>query len=64
MQVFVIKNNVGIMINPDINVKNSLKKEDVIKDLFGFLVIVNVNVIRHVMLDNIYIMKIVSVEKS
>ena len=33
MQVFVITNNVGIKINIDVNVKNQLKKEDVIQDL-------------------------------
>ena len=43
----------GIMINADINVKNWLTKEYVIKDLFGILVIVNVNVINHVMSENI-----------
>ena len=53
MQVFVIINNVGILINADVNVKNSLKKEDVMKDSFGILVNVNVNVINLVMLDNI-----------
>ena len=35
-----------------------------IKDLFGVQVIVNVNVINHVMLENIYIIKTVSVEKG
>ena len=58
MQVFVIINNVGIMINADVNVKNWLIKECVIKDFFGILAIVNV--INHMMLENIYIMKIVS----
>ena len=48
MQVFVITNNVGIKINDDVNVKNYLTKEYVIKYLFGILVIVNVNVINHV----------------
>ena len=48
MQVFVIINNVGIKINDDVNVKNYLTKEYVIKYLFGILVIVNVNVINHV----------------
>ena len=43
MQLFVIKNNTGIMINADVNVKNELIKECVIKDLFGILVIVSVN---------------------
>ena len=46
MQVFVIINNVGIMINADANAKNWLTKEYVIKDLFGIQVIVNVSVIN------------------
>ena len=46
MQVFVIINNVRIKTNVSVNVKNWLTKEDVIKDLFGILVIVNVNVIN------------------
>ena len=44
MQTFVIINNIRIVINPDVNVKNELTKEYVIKDLFGILVTVNVNV--------------------
>ena len=40
------------MINADVNVKNWLTKEYVIKDSFIIQVIVNVNVINHVMLDN------------
>ena len=44
--------------------KNWLTKECVIKDLFETQVIGNVNVINHVMSDNIYIMQIVSVEKG
>ena len=47
MQVFVIVNNVGIKINPDVNVKNWLIKEYVINSLFGILVIVSVNAINH-----------------
>ena len=43
MQVFVIINNVGIMINMDANVKNWLIKVYVIKDMLGILVIVSVN---------------------
>ena len=39
-------------------------KECVIKGLFGILVIVSVNVIKLVMLVNIYTMKIVSAEKK
>ena len=53
MQAFVIISNAGIMINADVNVNNWLKKEYVTKDLFGILVIVNVNVINQVILENI-----------
>ena len=60
MQVFVIINKVGIMMNADVNAKNWLTKEYLIKDLFGILVIVNVNV----MLKNIFLMKTVNVEKK
>ena len=48
MQVFVIPNSVGIKINVGANVNNLLTNEYVIKDLFGILVIVNVNAINHV----------------
>ena len=61
MQVFVTINNVGIKINADVIVKNWLTKKYVIRDLFGILVIVNVNVINNVMLENS--MKIVSAGK-
>ena len=60
MQVFVIINKVGIMMNADVNAKNWLTKEYLINDLFGILVIVNVNV----MLKNILIMKTVNAEKK
>ena len=53
MEVFVIIKNVGIKINADVNAKNWLKKEYVIKELCGIQVIVNVNVINHMMLENI-----------
>ena len=53
MRVFVIINNVGIIINVDMNAKNRLTKEDVIKDFFGIQVIANVNVINLTMLENI-----------
>ena len=49
-KMFVIMKNVGIKLNADVNVKNYLLKEYVIKDVFGILVIVSVNVIKHVML--------------
>ena len=47
MQVFVMINNVGMKTNADVNANN------VIKGLFGILVIVNMNVINHVILENI-----------
>ena len=64
MRVFVEINKGGININADVIVKNQLTTEYVIKYLFGILVIVNVNVINHVMLENIKIMKIVNAEKT
>ena len=64
IQAFVIINNVGMMINVDANVKNWLIKVYAIKDMLGILVIVNVNVINHVMLVSIWIMKIVNLEKG
>ena len=51
--MFVIINNVRIKINADVNAKNQLIKEYIINDLFGILVIVSVNVIKHVILENI-----------
>ena len=57
-------NIVGIMINVDSNVKNWLTKEYVIKDLFGIVAIVNMNVINYMMLENILIMKFVNAEKK
>ena len=48
MQVFVMMSNLGIMINVDVNVKNLVTKEDIIKNLFGILLFVNLNVINHV----------------
>ena len=54
---------VGKKINADLNVKNWLIKAVVIKDLFGILVTVIVNVINYVMLENIYSIKIVNAEK-
>ena len=44
--------------------KELIDKVCVINDLFGILVIVSVNAINHVMLENIYIMKIVSARKD
>ena len=54
--LLVIINNVVIKINADVNAKNYFIKGCVIKDLFGILVIVSVNVIKCVMLENIYTM--------
>ena len=53
MQLFVIINKDGMKINVAVNVKNLLIKEYAIKDLFGILVIVNVNAIKIVILANI-----------
>ena len=38
--------------NVDVNANNWLTKEYMIQDLFGILVIVNVNVINYMMLEN------------
>ena len=51
--VFVIINKVGMMINAGVNAKNWLIKAHAIKDLFGILVIVSVNVINPVILVSI-----------
>ena len=53
MQVFVTISKVGMNINADVNTNNLLTKEYVIKDLFGIQLIVNINVINHVILENI-----------
>ena len=42
MQVFVMINNLGKMINPDVNAKNLQAKANVMMDLFKILVNVNV----------------------
>ena len=44
MQVLVTKNKGWMKINAGVNAKNWLIKEFVIKDLFGILVIVSVNI--------------------
>ena len=64
MQVFVIVNNIGTMINVDVNAKNSLTKVYVIKDLFEILAIVTMNLINHVMLVSIQTMKTVRAGKN
>ena len=64
MQVFVIINRNEMKVNANLNVRNSLTKEYVIKDLIGIIEIVNVNMINHVILENIQIVKTVGVEKG
>ena len=64
IQVFPIISKGGIKTNADFNTKNSLTKKYVMKDLFGILVIVIVNVINHVMLENIQIIKIANAETN
>ena len=49
--MFVIINNVGMMIDAGVNANNYFIKVYVIKDLFGIVVIVSPNVINHVILD-------------
>ena len=53
MQMFVMIKNAGTKINVDVNVKNWFTKKDLIKDLRGILVIVNMGVINRVVLENI-----------
>ena len=64
MQVFVIINNIGMMINTGVNAKNQLIKVYTIKDIFEILVLVNGNVINHVMFMNIWIMKTIIAGKK
>ena len=51
--VFVIINNVGMMINAGVDAKNWLIKAYTIKYRLGFLVIVNANVVNPAILVNI-----------
>ena len=51
--VFIVINNVGMMINADVNAKNLLIKVYGIKDLFGILIIVSINVINSVILVSV-----------
>ena len=64
MQMFVIINNAGMMINARVNVKNWLIKAYAIKDSFGIRVTASVNVINHAILVSIETMKVVSVGKN
>ena len=61
---FVIINNVQMMINAGVNTRNRLIKVYAIKDLFGILVIVSMNVINPVILVRIQTIKIESAKKS
>ena len=68
MQIFLtikkdgMKTNVKKLIDLKNLLKNLLTKECVIKDLFGILVIVSVNVINHVTKENFGTIKAVNVE--
>ena len=53
MQVFIIINKAGMMINAGMNVKNWLIKVYGINNLFGIQVMLIVNVINHVILVSI-----------
>ena len=53
MQVFVIINNVVMIINVDANVKNLLIKVYAIKDMLRILVTLSVSVINYVILLSI-----------
>ena len=53
MELSEIVNNDGMKINVCVNVNNYLIKKHAIKDIFGILVLVNVNVIKIVILVNI-----------
>ena len=64
MQLYVIINSVGIKINVDVNLKNLLIKEYVIKDLFEIPVVVSVNVIKLVISVNIWTIKIENAKKN
>ena len=57
MQAFITINNVGMMINVGVNVKNWLVKVYVIEDILRILVIASVDVINRVILASIWIIK-------
>ena len=62
--VSVIINNLGMMINADVNAKKLFIKAYMVKDLFGIRVILSVNAINHVLQVSIQTMKTVSAEKN
>ena len=51
-------------INAGVNVKNLLIKTVAINGLLGIVAIVNMNVIDHMILENIQIMKTVNIEEN
>ena len=51
MQVFVIINSVRKVVNADVNAENWLTQLDLIMNLFGILVYVNLNFINHFISD-------------
>ena len=61
--MFVIINNVGIMINALVNAKNWLIKAYAIKGLFAIVVILSANVTNSVILVNISTKKTGSAKK-
>ena len=58
-----VYDNAGLVIDADVNAKNWFTMVDVMMNSFEIVVYVNVNMINHVMLVNIFIMQIVNVEK-
>ena len=55
---------IQMFVNAYVNAKNLLLEVDAIKDLFGILVIVSVNVTNHLMMVNVQTMETVRAEKN
>ena len=55
---------IQMFVNAYVNAKNLLLEVDAIKDLFGILVIVSVNVTNHQMMVNVQTMETVRAEKN
>ena len=64
MQLFVIINNNKTEDKCRCECKELIDKVYVIKDILGIVVIVSVNVINHVILVSIKVMKILNVKKG
>ena len=62
--MFVTISKDRMKANSNVNVKEYVTKEYVIKELFGILVIVSVNVINHATQENIWTIKIPNVETN